>query len=82
MPGSMIETNLARALARKAGAFCLLNGDGSRLVFYRGDINTPSTWKEFGSTLTQRELGYFTVSRQAVERILTPPEKKRRANRS
>jgi hypothetical protein len=67
---TMIETNLARAMARQAGLICVI--DGNRLCFYTGDPRERG--KLVGSTLIDDASGYFTVSRNAVEKIIADHE--------
>lgn len=67
----MIETNLAREMARRADAFALLLPPGGRLYFYRGDQSKGrEQWECIGSTVVDDSGGTLRVSRHAVERIL------------
>jgi len=63
---TMIDTNLARAMARHAGLLCMISENGKRLNFYKHeDDETPA-----GSTLIDDACGYLTVSLNAVEKII------------
>lgn len=66
----MIETNLARELARKRHAFCRVGADGKSLVFYVGEEAEPGTWVEIGRTMLDESSGACFVSRNAVDLIL------------
>lgn len=66
----MIETNLARQIARKANMFARLSAGEAHLVFYTGDESAPGTWLEAGRTMIDRTRGgCLMVARNAVELI-------------
>lgn len=69
----MIETNLARQLARKSHMFTRESADGRALVFYTGREAEPGTWLEAGRTLIDTRSGVAIVSRNAVNLITGAP---------
>lgn len=66
----MIETNLARSLARRKRLFAKIAASGRSLVFYSGEETDPATWLEAGRALIDERSGVALVSRHAVNLIL------------